>query len=84
MTEVKSITTLLAGHFTLSSSQCPNSQEEEDEMSLVPYAIAGGSLMYAIVCNRPDLAYAVSIISWFLSNPGKQHWEAVMWVFRYL
>jgi len=53
-------------------------------MSRVPYASAVGSLMYAMVCTRSDLAYTVSTISWFMSNPGKQHWEAVMWVLRYL
>ena len=34
---------------------------------------AVGSLMYTIVCNRPDLAYAVSTVSRFMSNSGKQH-----------
>ena len=38
MAEARPITTLLACHFRLSSSQFPNSQEEEDEMSRVPYA----------------------------------------------
>jgi len=41
-------------------------------MSRVPCASALGSLMYAMVCTRPDLAYAVSTVSWFMSNPGKQ------------
>ena len=40
--------------------------------------------MYAMVCIRPDLAYAVSTINQFLSNSGKQYWEAVKWVSRYL
>jgi len=53
-------------------------------MSRVPYASAMGSLMYAIVCAMPDLAYAVSTVSQFMSNLGKQHWEAVKWVLRYL
>nr|GEZ65984.1 retrovirus-related Pol polyprotein from transposon TNT 1-94 [Tanacetum cinerariifolium] len=45
---------------------------------------AVGSLMYAMVCTRPDLAHAVGVVSRFLSNPGKKHWEAVKWIFRYL
>ena len=40
--------------------------------------------MYAMVCTRPDLAYAVSTVCRFMSNSGKQHWEAVKWVLRYL
>jgi len=47
------------GHFKLSSKQCPQSPEEEEEMSQVPYASAVGSLMYIIVCTRLDFAYAV-------------------------
>nr|GEX13050.1 splicing factor U2af small subunit B-like [Tanacetum cinerariifolium] len=42
------------------------------------------SLMYAMVCTRPDLAHAVGVVSRFLSNPDKKHWEAVKWIFRYL
>jgi len=53
-------------------------------MSRVPYASAVGSLMYAMVCTRSDLAYVVSTVSWFMLNPGKQYWEAVKWVLRYL
>jgi len=71
--EIRLITTLLAGHFRLSSSQCPNLQEEEDEMSQLSYASAVLSLIYAMVCTRLGLAYAVSIVSRFMSNPDKQH-----------
>ena len=80
MTKVRLVTTLLAGNFRLSFSQCPNSQEEEDEMSRVTYANAMESLMYVMVCTRFDLAYVVSTLSRFMSNPGRQYWEAVKWV----
>ena len=73
MAEVRPVTTPLAGHFKLSSKQCLQSPEEEDEMSRVPYASAIGSLMNGMVCTRPELAYAVSIVSRFMSKPGKQH-----------
>ncbi|GJS21580.1 retrovirus-related pol polyprotein from transposon TNT 1-94, partial [Tanacetum coccineum] len=43
-----------------------------------------GSLMYAMVCTRPDLAHAVSVVSRFMANPGKAHWKAVKWILRYL
>ena len=42
-------------------------------MSRVPYASAVGSLMYAMVCTRPDIAHAVSVISRFMSKPRKEH-----------
>ena len=53
-------------------------------MSKVPYASAIGSLMYAMVCTRLDIAHAVGVVSKFMSRPGKQHWEAVKWILRYL
>ena len=53
-------------------------------MSHVLYSNAIGSLVYAMVCTRPDLAYAVSIVSKFMHNPGKAHQEAVKWILRYL
>ncbi|XP_061999109.1 secreted RxLR effector protein 161-like [Rosa rugosa] len=49
-----------------------------------PYARLIGSLMYAQVCTRPDLAYAVGILSRFQSNPGHEHWVAAKKVLRYL
>eukprot|EP00253_Pinus_taeda_P031714 PITA_31714 len=56
----------------LSTEQCPKTQEEEEDMSRVPYASAVGSLMYAMVYNRPDIAHAVGVLSRFMSKPGKE------------
>jgi len=68
--EAKPAITPLAGHFKLSSRQCPQLPEEE-KMSRVPYASAVRSLMYIMVCTRPDLGYTVSTISRFMSNLEK-------------
>ena len=46
-------------------------------MSKMPYTSAIGTLMYAMVCTRPDIAHAVGVVSRFMSRPEKQHWEAV-------
>ena len=40
--------------------------------------------MYAMVCTRPDIGYAVGVVSRYMSNPGKEHWNAVKWILRYL
>ncbi|GKB50687.1 hypothetical protein Tco_0901440 [Tanacetum coccineum] len=40
--------------------------------------------MYLMVCTRPDIAYAVSVVRRYLANPGKNHWEAVKWILKYL
>ena len=53
-------------------------------MSKVPYASVIGSLMYAMVCTRLDIAHVVGVVSRFMSKPGKQHWEAIKWILRYL
>ena len=74
----------LVGQFKLTSKQCPTSEKEKEEMSKVPYASAVGSLMYAMVCTRPDIAHAVGVVSRFLSNLGKEHWAAMKWILRYL
>ena len=84
MKEAKPVTTPLGGHYKLSKSSCPSTEEENKKMAVIPYSSAVGSLMYAMVCTRPDIAHAVGVVSRFLSNPGKQHWEAVKWIFRYL
>ncbi|XP_073133671.1 secreted RxLR effector protein 161-like [Henckelia pumila] len=43
-----------------------------------------GSLMYGMVCSRPDLAYDMSVASRFMANPLIEHWEALKWILRYL
>eukprot|EP00253_Pinus_taeda_P021560 PITA_21560 len=68
----------------LSDEQCPKTQEEEEDMSRVPYASAIGSLMYAMVYTRPNIAHAVGVLSKFMSKLGKEHWTTVKRVFRYL
>jgi hypothetical protein len=53
-------------------------------MTRVPYSSVVGSLMYAMVCSRPDLSHAMSLVSRYMANPGKEHWNVVQWIFRYL
>ncbi|KAG8489147.1 hypothetical protein CXB51_017180 [Gossypium anomalum] len=84
MQSAKPVSTPLAAHFRLSSALSPQSDDEIEYMSHVPYSSAVGSLMYAMVCSRPDLSYAVSAVSRYMANPGKEHWKAVQWVLRYL
>ncbi|GKD09904.1 hypothetical protein Tco_1189589, partial [Tanacetum coccineum] len=66
----KSVKMPLGGHFKLSLKDCPVRDCDVERMSKVPYANAVGSLMYLMVCTRPDIAYAVSIVSRYLANPG--------------
>ena len=49
----------------LSKGISPKTPEEMEQIAKVPYASAIGSLMYAILCTRPDIAYAVSVTTKF-------------------
>ena len=74
----------LSQQFKLSMDQALESKEDKEFMSEVPYANAVGSLMYAMVCTRPDLSYSVSLVSRFMANLGKAHWQALKWILRYI
>ena len=70
--------------FHLSLDDCPKTVEEKQHMSKVPYASAVGSLMYAMLCTRPDICYAVGMVSRYQSNPGLRHWQAIKHILKYL
>ena len=84
MENAKPVSTPLARHFKLSKKKCAVTNEEQNYMAKVLYASAVGSLMYAMVNTRPNIAQAVGVVSRFMVNPGKEHWEAVKWMMRYL
>ena len=76
--------TLVAKGDKFSLGQCPEIELERKEMENYPYSSAIGSLMYAQVCTRPDIAYIVGMLGRYLSNPGMDHWKAAKQVIRYL
>ncbi|GJY51001.1 retrotransposon protein, putative, ty1-copia subclass [Tanacetum coccineum] len=57
---------------------------EVERMQNVPYTSAVGSILYAVRCTRPDVAFAQNITSRFQQNPGKSHWIAVKTILKYL
>ena len=77
MMNCKPVSILMAAHFRLSSQQCPSIESEQIEMLKPPYVSSVSCLMYAMVLTRPDLSYAVNLVSKFMSNPRKEHWKAV-------
>ena len=77
MQNTKPVTAPLATHFRLSSALCPQSDEEVDYMSRVPYSSVVGSLMYDMVCSCPDLAYAINR---YMAKLGKEHWKVIQWI----
>ena len=64
--------------------QCPKNNLEKEQMKNISYASAVGSLMYAQVCTRPDIAFAVGMLGRYQSNLGLDHWKAAKKVMRYL
>ena len=54
---------------TLSKDQYSKMPEEEAHMRRVLYASMVGSLMYVMLCTRPDICYTMGIVSRYHSNP---------------
>jgi len=48
-------------------------ENKDVEMVKVPYQQAMGSLMYAMLCIRSDLAYPISVVSQHMANPSLEH-----------
>ncbi|GJY54478.1 retrotransposon protein, putative, ty1-copia subclass [Tanacetum coccineum] len=67
-----------------SKSQGASTPAEIQRMQNIPYASAVGSIMYAVRCTRPDVAFAQNITSRFQQNPGDAHWTAVKNILKYL
>ncbi|GJW59501.1 retrotransposon protein, putative, ty1-copia subclass [Tanacetum coccineum] len=68
----------------LNKTQGASTPEEVKRMQNVPYASVMGSIVYAVRCTRPDVAFAQNIISRFQQNPGEPHWTAVKNILKYL
>lgn len=59
--------------------------DERCDMSLrETYQSAIGSLMYAMTCTRPDLCFAVGLMSRYCANPSQAHWTVVKRMLRYV
>ncbi|GJY60895.1 retrotransposon protein, putative, ty1-copia subclass, partial [Tanacetum coccineum] len=70
-------TILMQEKLKLSKSQGASTPAEKQRMQNVPYASAIGSIMYAVRCTHPDVAFAQNITSRFQQNLGEEHWTAV-------
>ena len=53
-------------------------------MKVIPYALAIGSIKYAIMCTRPIVYLAMSLARGYNSDPGVDHWIAVKIILRCL
>ena len=53
-------------------------------MSRIPNASAIGSMMYAITCTRPNVSFALNMVSRYQGNLDESHWTAVKNILKYL
>lgn len=73
MINAKLTTILIVSHFKLSASYSPLTDEEKKEMEKVSHASALDSLIYLMICTRPDVAIGTSLVSHYMANPGRNH-----------
>nr|GEY57700.1 retrovirus-related Pol polyprotein from transposon TNT 1-94 [Tanacetum cinerariifolium] len=82
--QTKRVSTPLAFQFKISAAISPKNDAERAYMEKVPYVNVVGSLMYAMLCIRPDISHDVEMVNMYMHNPGKGHWQAVKWILRYI
>ena len=82
--DMKPVSTPMDPTIRYSKTQCPETLNEKAKMKNIPYREAIGALMYCAVATRPDISFAVALLSQFLENPGMTHWNGVKHVYRYL
>lgn len=80
MQDAKIVNSLLDHHMKLSLKKYPQIDENNKIMKSNLYTSRFGSILYGMVYSRLNLAYAVSIVSRFMENPG----QTLEWVLRYL
>ena len=80
----KPVSIPLAPHFKLSVSLPLSTDAEQEYMSQILYSNEVGSLMYAMECMRPNISLAARVVSRYIHDLGKDHWQAMKWILRYL
>ena len=58
---------------SLSANQHPKTPAKIEKIRGIPYASAVRSLMYAKLCTRTDICFAIDMVSIYQSNPGEEH-----------
>ena len=83
MSNSKPVTTPMSQQFKLNTSQAPKTHDDIIYTEGIPYANVVGLVMYVTICTCLDIAYATSLVSRFMANPGQAHWQALKWILRY-
>jgi len=75
---------LLPVRFFLLSNDGLDTKEGKKEIKGVPYQEALGLLMWLQVATRPDLSFAINLLSCYAGNPGRAHWEVMKYRIAYV
>ena len=59
----------------------PKEDEEEILEPEVPYLSAIGALLYLAQCTRPDISFAVNLLTRYSNAPTRRHWNGVKYIF---
>lgn len=67
-----------------SKDMCPQNEDEREQMKKIPYRQAIGSLLFLTMITRPDISFAVNVLSRFCEEPGPTHWNGIKRILRIL
>ena len=84
LTDATAVTNPLKPGTHLSTTDCPMSKDEIEEMADRPYRELVGALTWLTLGARPDIAFATSLLTRFGHNSGRVHWDAAKRVLCYL
>ena len=84
MEDAKPTDSPMSAGLVLTSEMSPQSPEEQAEMDRKPYRSLTGSLLYASLLTRPDIAFPTHAVCRFNATPGQRHWKAAKRILKYL
>jgi len=84
LTNITPRNTPLPVGFTLDQNMSPNTDSERKDMVDKPYRPVLGSVMWGQLATRPDLSFAVSLLSRFQADPGIEYWKGLLHVVGYI
>jgi len=84
MSDSKACTTPEECNQRLTRQDSPQTEAQQADMARKPYMELVGSLLYASVSTRPDIAHAVGVCTRFMNSPGEKHWQLAKRILRYL
>ena len=84
MSEAKKEFLPISHGIRLSKTQSPTTSDKRNRKSRIPYALAIGSIMYAMLCTRPDVAYVISLTSRYQADLDESQWAVMKTILKYL